>query len=67
MICKICHSKDTDSTSGICWECANKQSAERTTNEFCLKVKKLLGEYRKSELEEGKKMLKELEKMIKEA
>lgn len=24
MICKICHKNETDSTSGICWECSNK-------------------------------------------
>lgn len=25
MICKICHLNETDSTSGICWECINKR------------------------------------------
>ncbi len=24
MICKICHINETDSTSGICWECLQK-------------------------------------------
>jgi hypothetical protein len=23
MICKICHKNETDSTSGICWECCS--------------------------------------------
>lgn len=24
MKCKICHYQETDSTSGICWECVGK-------------------------------------------
>jgi hypothetical protein len=24
MICKICHTNETNNTSGICWECMNK-------------------------------------------
>ncbi|MDD5639037.1 MAG: hypothetical protein PHO28_03995 [Candidatus Pacebacteria bacterium] len=24
MKCKICHTNETDNTSGICWECMNK-------------------------------------------
>jgi hypothetical protein len=24
MTCKICHNKETNSTSGICWECLTK-------------------------------------------
>ena len=23
MICRICHTNETDSTSGICWECSS--------------------------------------------
>jgi hypothetical protein len=29
IICKICHKNETDSTSGICWKCCNKEECEQ--------------------------------------
>jgi len=29
MKCKICHQNETDNTSGICWECMNKENVFR--------------------------------------
>jgi hypothetical protein len=35
MLCKICHKNETDSTSGICWECLNKIYSQKHFG-YCL-------------------------------
>jgi len=34
--CKICQQNDTDSTTGMCWECMNKQNETPMTEELLL-------------------------------
>ena len=42
MQCKICNLNETDSTSGICWECTNNMNIEQTNKRIRKKLMQLV-------------------------